>query len=448
MNLTTARSVLIADEDPGVAAPAAVQVVASDGAQDDQAPWVAYLVNVYPTVSHSFIRTEIQSLERRGLRVQRFTIRRSGGRFAPCPDHDEDRKTLALLDGNLLPLLGSLAIFVRRRPATTLRLIFSACLSGGPATVVRRIAYVLEAAELACRLEAQGIAHVHAHFGTNPAAVARLAAKLSPLTYSFTAHGPDEFDAPLTLDLHGKIAEAAFVVGVSEFGRGQLMRWSQASDWDRIKVVRCSVAPDFLLKRRESRRGLDSHRLVCVARLNAQKGLPLLIEAVAIVAARRPVVLRIAGEGEDRASLEAQVVRLGLEDHVHFVGWAGPERVREELLAARAFVLPSFAEGLPVVLMEAMALARPVITTAIAGIPELVDRDAGWLIPSGSVEALADAMESCLSAEARQLAAMGRAGRARVRERHDPARNGELLAGLLRPFVTRLEQRPIMRLGG
>ena len=436
MKLTIDRDFVIVNKPSGVAMPAAAPVVEDGCCPGDQALRVAYLVNVYPTVSHSFIRTEIKSLESRGFTVQRFTIRRSGGRFGACPDHDEDQKTLALLDGNLLSLLGSLAVFLRRRPGTTLRLILSACLSGGPAAVIRQIAYVLEAAELARRLEARGIAHIHAHFGTNPAAVARLAAKLTPVTYSFTAHGPDEFDSPIALDLHGKIAEAAFVVGVSQFGRGQLMRWSQSSHWHRIKVVHCSVAPEFLANRARSRRGLASHRLVCVARLSAQKGLPLLIEAVAAVAARRPVVLRIVGEGEDRSSLEAQVVRLGLQDHIHFVGWGDPQRVREELLSARAMVLPSFAEGLPVVLMEAMALARPVITTAVAGIPELVDHNTGWLIPSGSVAALAGAMEACLSSDSEQLAAMGQAGCARVREQHDPARNGELLAGLLRPFAT------------
>lgn len=280
---------------------------------------------------------------------------------------------------------------------------------------------------LADAMRRNGLRHVHAHFGTNPASVARLAARMAGVSYSFTVHGPDEFDAPAELELGGKIADAAFTVGVSSFGRSQLMRWSDHKHWARIAVVPCSVAPRFLAT---EPRPIDTRRLVCVARLNAQKGLPLLIEAIGKLYDLPPFRIDIIGDGDQRAAIEARIAELGIGDCVRLLGWCAPGRVLDEVATARAFVLPSFAEGLPVGIMEAMALGRPVIATAVAGIPELVDAQTGWLIPAGSIEALADALRAALDTPTATLAAMGAAGQARVRERHHPDANAALLAGL------------------
>jgi glycosyltransferase involved in cell wall biosynthesis len=258
------------------------------------------------------------------------------------------------------------------------------------------------------------------------------------VTYSFTAHGPDEFDAPRALDLPGKIAEAAFVVGVSNFGRGQLLRWSHPDHWDRIHVVHCAPDPMFLAGHAQEVAGRgETVRFLCVARLSAQKGLPLLLEAVASVAQTRPILLDVIGGGEDRAIIEAQIERLGIGDVVTLHGWASPRTIRTALGASRALVLPSLAEGLPVVLMEAMALRVPVIATAVAGIPELVDGQVGWLVPSGSAEELADALCDALDTRPEDLAAMGERGRRRVTERHDPLRSAAQLAALMRPLAKR-----------
>jgi glycosyltransferase involved in cell wall biosynthesis len=209
------------------------------------------------------------------------------------------------------------------------------------------------------------------------------------------------------------------------------MRWANLGDWGKINVVRCSVATHFLTAD-EPLPPPDTARLVCVARLSAQKGLPLLIDAAAGLAARRDFVLDIIGEGEDRAMIEAQIADLGVGERVKLLGSRSPDEVRQALEASRAFVLPSFAEGLPVVLMEALAVGRPVVATAIAGIPELVDDSTGWLIPSGSVADLAKAMEAALDTPPERLGAMGKAGRARVLAMHHPDTNASVLAGLLR----------------
>lgn len=421
---------------PGFATDLATRLPAALDAFDPVVPGsgrVAYLVNVYPKVSHSFIRTEIAALERTGLKVSRFTIRRTPESFADDEDRAEAARTIPLLDGNIAQLAGSVLRSFMRRPGRTLNALRQSLRSTGFSA--RALAYFAEAAALAERMERGNIRHVHVHFGTNPVAVARLAARLSPITYSFTAHGPDEFDAPLALDLPCKIADAAFAAGVSSFGRSQLMRWSSPLHWDRIQVVRCAVAPHFLEEDATDTAGLATKHLTCVARLGAQKGLPLLMAAAAQIADTHDFVIDVIGDGEGRAQLEEQIDRLGLTGRACLSGWRSSEDVRRALTASRAMVLPSFAEGLPVVLMEALALGRPVIATSIAGVPELVDDANGWLVPAGSVDALAEAMKAVLDAPQEQLREMGQVGRQRVLLQHDPDRNAHHLAGLLMPFL-------------
>lgn len=400
-----------------------------------QAGRVAYLVNVYPKVSHSFIQTEIAALERLGMQVDRFTIRRAPDAMRDAKGVDERHRTTALLDDNVAGLAGALMRRFVGAPFDTGRLFLRTLMRPGGAGCLKACAYLVEAIALVEHMEARGVRHVHVHFGTNPAAVARLAARIAPISYSVTVHGPDEFDAPIAIDLPGKIADAAFVVGISSYGRGQLMRWSRIEDWPKIQVVRCAVARSFL---RDPQRAADDNvpdRFVCVARLNAQKGLPLLIAAAARIAPKRTFTIDIIGDGEERAALTALIARLGLEGCVRLVGWRSPEGIRSELEGARALVLPSFAEGLPVVLMEAMAMGCPVVTTAIAGIPELVDRETGWLIRAGCVDALADAMEAALDTPVPVLRRMGAVGRARVLDMHDPDSNARILADQLLRFT-------------
>ncbi|MFT3978304.1 MAG: glycosyltransferase, partial [Sphingomonas bacterium] len=251
--------------------------------------------------------------------------------------------------------------------------------------------------------------------------------------YSFTVHGPDEFDDPRGLDLAGKVAESVACVAISSYGRSQLMRWSAFEDWGKIIVARCGIDESFA-EPALARPAPAAPRLVCVARLSAQKGLPLLVEAAGRLKARGvDFHLTLVGDGEMRAGIETQIGAEGLGETIAITGWTAGDRVREELLAARAMILPSFAEGLPVVIMEALALGRPVIASRIAGTPELVDEGCGWLVPAGDVDALVTAMEAALAATPETLDAMGAEGRRRVLAMHDAGRNGAgLLADLAR----------------
>lgn len=403
------------------------------GAPEGRATRIAYLINQYPKGSHTFIRREIQGLEAQGVAVERFSIRSMEGRLVDAADFEERERTHVLLEAGLAGLLAATLACALTRPLAFARTLALAARVGWRSErgLAVHAVYLMEACLLLRALRARGVEHLHAHFGTNPAAVAMLCRSLGGPPFSFTAHGPEEFDKPDLLALTEKIDRAEFVVGVSSFGRSQLFRRCAPERWRKVRVVHCGVDASFLEAPHVP--PPEAARLVCVGRLCEQKGQLLLVEAAARLAREgRAFKLVLVGDGELRARIEDRLAREGLEEQVEITGWASGERVREELLAARAMVLPSFAEGLPVVIMEALALGRPVLSTYVAGIPELVTPDCGWLIPAGSVDALVDAMREVLLASPAKLDEMGRVGRERVRARHDADRSASRLVDLFR----------------
>lgn len=395
---------------------------------------LAYLCNVYPAVSHSFVRREIEGVESAGNQVYRFSHRPPGPGLKDEADLREASITESVLQQGAARLFLAALALLASRPAKTAGALKVALRLSGPGlkSKARHFIYWLQAAWLVRRMDELRIEHLHAHFGTNPAAVATMARAWGGPPFSFTAHGPDEFDAPVALSLEAKIQAASFVAGISHFGRAQLMRWSDPSDWTKLKVIRCGLDAGFLEAEIEPVPE-SSREFVCVARLSAQKGLPLLIEACDVLRrAGQRFTITIIGDGELRSDLEQQIRDRNLVDTVFLVGARSSTQIRETLRRARAFVLPSFAEGLPVVLMEALALSRPVITTAIAGIPELVDDKCGWLVPAGSQAALIDALVAALKASPADLATRGAVGRERVRQMHNAVQNS---ADILRAIV-------------
>jgi colanic acid/amylovoran biosynthesis glycosyltransferase len=399
---------------------------------------VAYLVNQYPSISHTFVRREIEGLERLGAQVVRFSVRPMADKALPDPaDQRELAKTKALLARGAKALLPAIARMAAARPAQFARAEALTVKIGRRSErgLLRNFAYFAEACALVEELARADVQHVHAHFGTNSAAVAMLAHELGGPSYSFTVHGPEEFDKPDLIALREKIARSAFVVGVSSFGRSQLYRYCESKDWSKVHVVRCGVDADYVAEQPSP--VPDVARLASVGRLSEQKGQLLLVEAAAQLKREgRQFELVLVGDGPMRGEIEALIAREGLHQHVRITGWASGDEVRREIEAARAFVLPSFAEGLPVVLMEALGRGRPVITTYIAGIPELVhDGENGWLVPAGSVDDVAVAMRAALDATPARLCEMGQLGYARVREMHDAQRNAESLLRLFQRYA-------------
>ncbi|MEI6299837.1 MAG: glycosyltransferase family 4 protein [Betaproteobacteria bacterium] len=382
---------------------------------------IAYLVNQYPMVSLTFIRREIHALEAQGVAVQRFAMRAWKDRLVDPADLAELAKTRCIQSVGLTGLLAALFMTFVARPvrfaqmlALVLRILPAS--DRGPAL---HLAYLAQACVLLRWLDKERIEHLHAHFASNSAEVAMFCAGLGGPPYSFTVHGPEEFDRAVGLGYREKVGRAKFVAAISEYCRSQLFRWSAHADWEKIRIVHCGL--DETLLKAAPTPVPGAPRLVCVGRLCEEKGHLVLVEAAAELAgAGVAFELVLVGDGPIRPQLEALIARRGLADRIRITGWAQASEVRSTLQQSRALVLPSFAEGLPVVIMEALALGRPVISTYVAAIPELVRHgENGWLVMPGNVRDLAAAMREVLAAPPAQLERMGAKGRADVLARHD-----------------------------
>ncbi len=399
---------------------------------------VAYLINQYPQASQTFIRREINALEKLGLSIERFTIRKSDVALVDERDKAEQTKTRVVLDVGGAGLLGAVLRTFVTRPLKAARGLATGIRAGigSHAGLSKHLIYFAEACVLLRWFAQSKIDHVHSHFGTNSTMVAMLARVMGGPPYSFTSHGPEEYDKPEALSLSQKVQRSKFVVAISEFGCSQLYRWCRYEDWPKVKLVRCGVDEMFLRAATSLNGQLPpppaEPRIVNVGRLDPSKGQLFLIEAAGRLAAEgMQFQLTLVGDGSMRGELERLIEKLKLKDHVRLAGWMSNDQVRQEILDSRAMVLPSFAEGLPLVIMEALALHRPVLSTYVAGIPELVTPGVcGWLVPPGSTEGLTAAMRDVLTAPVEQLAKMGGEGAARVAERHDVDKEAAKLARL------------------
>jgi colanic acid/amylovoran biosynthesis glycosyltransferase len=409
---------------------------------------LGYLTNLYGRASDTFIRQEVFQLRKLGHTVVTFSLRQpEPGHIVSDEVRNERARTEYILEAGMLKLtLAVLACAVVHpvRMARTMALAWKTCAPGLKA-LVWQVFYLVEAAYLARRIESLGIEHVHNHIALNSATVCMLAARLSGVMWSMTVHGPHDFLEPIRWALPEKLESAAFTVFVSEFGRSQGMWHAPFSVWPKLHVVRCGLDDTFL--------GAatvpipQAPRLVFVGRLSPEKGGMLLVEAAAKLKRNGVgIELVLIGDGPSRREIEAAITSYGLDGAVTLLGWRDSKRVREEILGSRALVLPSFAEGLPIVLMEALALHRPVVSTYVAGIPELVEPGInGFLVPSGSVDDLAEAMRAVVGASLDLLAEMGRQGAARVADRHDAAANARQLEALMWCAVNRQREASAAR---
>ncbi len=383
-------------------------------------PRIAYFANRYPAVSHTFIRREIVALEALGFDVLRVALHGHNEALVDEIDICERDKTYHILNQSAGSLARAVLSRLLESPRRFVAALWLALRMGwrGARPLPYHIGYFVEACSLVEQLNNFAATHVHAHFGTNSTEVVMLARELGGPPYSFTVHGPEEFDMPLSLKLGEKAKRAAFVVAITSYARAQLCRWVDPAHWSKIRVVHCGLEAGYFDI--DDTPYPEEPRFVCIGRLNEQKGQLLLLEAARKLAARgRSFKIVLIGDGELRSELEAFILKHQLQDHVTLTGSLSGDRVREEILHSRALVLPSFAEGLPIVIMEAMALKRPVLTTYVAGIPELVrPGENGWLIPAGSVEQLIEVMTTVMAAGTEELQVMGDNAWKRARERH------------------------------
>jgi glycosyltransferase involved in cell wall biosynthesis len=400
---------------------------------------LAYLVGRYPAISHTFIMREVFALRELGVDVSCFSIWATAQEeLISAAERDEAARTHALLPPRPLEWARAHLAALRRSPGRYGAVLGSA-LRLSPSTprgFALGVLWFLESVVLWHGCRRAGIRHVHVHLGGTAPAVALLACRLGEdgheglRSYSMTVHGPMEFYDVYQEALAEKVRGARFVACISDFARSQLMGLVDESHWDKLHVVHCGVDPAVFDSRPE-RLPDGELSVLCVGRLVQVKGQSMLLEAIAELQ-RRGVSAHatFVGDGPKRAALEARAAELGVSERTVFTGSVSQERIRDRYAQADVFALASFAEGVPVVLMEAMAMGIPVVASSIMGVGELVEHEQnGLLVSPGRVDQLTDAMER-LAADGELRTRLGEQGRAKVQEQFDVATSARRLKRL------------------
>jgi glycosyltransferase involved in cell wall biosynthesis/peptidoglycan/xylan/chitin deacetylase (PgdA/CDA1 family) len=401
----------------------------------DLRPAVGYVMSRFPKISETFIATEILALEERGVRVEIYPLLREREPLM----HPEVRPLVAR--ARYTPFVSAAVAssqlhWLRRRPRAYVAALAdlaratagSANFLGGGLAVFPKVAHI------ARLMERDGVVHVHCHFANHPAAAGFVIQRLTGLPYSFTAHGADLHKERRML--REKVREATFVATVSEYNRRMILAECGEDAGGKVHILRAGV--DTGLFAPNGRRPGDADgaplAILCVGTLQEVKGQAHLIEACALLAATgRAFHCRLVGEGPDRAALAARIAAAGLEGRVELVGARTRPEVAAELRHADVFVAPSVPtsegkrEGIPVVLMEAMATGLPVVSSRLSGIPELVEDGVnGLLTAPGDAAALARALAS-LHDDADLRERLGSAARRRVEREFDLDRSADWL---------------------
>jgi colanic acid/amylovoran biosynthesis glycosyltransferase len=393
---------------------------------------IAYLTGRYPATSHSFIAREVAELRQRGVEIETFSIWAADPRDLPSEkDRQEAERTHAVLPLRLWPAARAHLRGWRAAPAAYVRTLARALRLGRPGIRGRFLgaSWFVEAIVLWDALRRAEISHVHVHLnGTAPSVALVLTTFGNQVdggarwSWSMTVHGSSEFYDVLGERIADKVRSASLVVCVSDFTRSQLMGQVTERHWDKLRVIRCGVDPDEFAPHRVDTAG--DFALVTVARLTQGKGHGVLLHALRHLRDRGVAVrLALVGDGPKRGELGELARELGIESAITFVGAVGREDVHSYYRAANAFCLPSFAEGVPIVLMEAMALELPVVATDVMGIRELVESERnGLLVRPGRADILADALER-LIADPDLQRRLGAAGRKTVLQTFDIRRS-------------------------
>ena len=354
----------------------------SPPSQNNGAMRIAYLTSQYPATSHTFISREVAAMRSLAVDLQTCSIRAPSD--AELKDEDvraEADATYTVLSRPIGELLTAHLELLLRRPASYLRILGLALGHRPPGIkgLFLSVAHFAEAVLLARELKRRGVERLHNHFANSAATVGYLVGQLLSIPWSFTMHGISETDYPAGLMLGRKIEAATFVACVSYFGRAQAMRVVEPRHWDKLHVVRCGLPLEEL-----PIHSVDHDRnisMVCVGRLSPEKGQAGLLEAFASIVSELPDIhLILVGDGPDANELRDLADRLELKSQVTFAGRLGEIDTLAKIACSDILVLPSFMEGLPIVLMEAMAVGTAVIASRVAGIPELVEDNKGGLL--------------------------------------------------------------------
>jgi glycosyltransferase involved in cell wall biosynthesis len=403
---------------------------------------IAYLISRYPAISHTFILREVLELRTLGFDIRVASINacdRSGNALTPA-EAEEKENCFYVKQAAGRHLLQDLVLTLAGNPLGLGRALgFAVCAHGlSLGKSWKNLFYLAEAVLVARWMQRGGLSHLHVHFATPAATVGLLVSKIAPFGFSMTVHGPEEFYNVNDHLLPGKCLHSRFVCAISDFAGSQLMKLLPAEQWSKIRVIPLGVDPEVFAPVRQ-RTAQEFFQLLCVGRLVPEKGQHILLDAVARLRAEdRDVRLILVGDGPSRVSLEACVRRLNLGSAVTLTGAINQDEIRAIYSRADTFVLASFAEGVPVVLMEAMAMEIPCIATWIAGIPELIrDGCQGLLVSPGNPAALAAAIARLMDEDSLRLS-LGKAGRRRVIEKYNLKNN---VARLGRMFHDQLLER-------
>jgi colanic acid/amylovoran biosynthesis glycosyltransferase len=402
---------------------------------------LGYLVSQYPAVNHTYLLREIRGLRSLGFELTVISI-------AP-PDRPPERltaeeraeavRTQTVKTAPLSRILAAHLATLASRPLAYFRGLAAALrLGGGLRATLFNLLYFLEAVVAGRWLASAGVTHFHVHYSST---VGLLLTRVFPITMSVTFHGRAEFVDPAGFHLRRKVAASRFVCAISFFARSRIMMACEPVLWDRIEIARLGVDTESLAPA-EFRPHPDPFEILSVGQLVPIKAHRLLLEALGRVVAEAPHVrLRLAGDGPERRDLEAMAADLGLRRHVIFEGMLNHDQVRELYRRADLFVLPSFEEGLPVVLMEAMSMQVPCVATHVAGIPELIRHGLdGLLVAPSDTAGLAQAiLELIRDPELRRR--LGASARARVLECYRLDRSVATLAEIFRRRLGAQEPR-------
>lgn len=402
-------------------------------------PRLLYLIGQFPAINHGYLMAEVRELRRLGFDVPVISVSPPDRQSAELSaiEREEVSRTYyikALPPGHIALL--NLVEFLRSPRRYVRGLAFAVGLAGvNPERFFYHVGYFAEAVLVGRRMRELGITHVHASFS---ATVVLIAAKIFPITWSFGVYGYGELHDPTASHLKERIASATFVRSISRFGRGQLMLACDRDQWPKLLYLPLGIDVEEFSPQAALHQDSSVPRLLSVGRLSQEKGQALLLESVARLAAEgHSVRLHLVGDGPDRQWLEDYARQLGITSNVAFAGWLQQEQLLSLYRSADIFVLSSLAEGIPMVLMEAMSLEKPCVAPRISGIPELIEHGVdGLLFTVADVDNLTQNIQTLLnSPELRQR--MGKRAREKVLREYDATINTARFATVLEEQLRR-----------